>query len=99
MLTLVDSVLSGTYKPQVLFYGPKEGIVDLAPFGTDVPKDVQDSTLALKADVISGKVFPFTGPIKNQNGDIVVKDGEKPEEATLQAMDYLVQGVVGTLPQ
>lgn len=99
MLTLVDSVLSSTYKPSVLFYGPKEGIVDLAPFGTDVPKDVQDATLKLKADVIAGTVFPFTGPIKNQKGDIVVKDGEKPDETTLQAMDYLVDGVIGTLPQ
>src|SRR5258708_5004919 len=99
MLTLVDSVLGGTYQPQVLFYGPKEGIVDLAPFGTDVPKDVQDATLALKADVISGKVFPFTGPIKDQKGNVVVKDGEKPDESTLQSMNYLVDGVVGTLPQ
>ncbi len=42
MLTLVDQTLSGKYTPSVLFYGPKEGIVDLAPFGTGVPKDVQD---------------------------------------------------------
>ncbi len=57
------------------------------------------AALKLKADVISGKVFPFTGPIKNQKGDIVVKDGVKPDTTTLQSMDYLVDGVVGTLPQ
>ncbi len=57
------------------------------------------ATLKLKADVIAGTVFPFTGPIKNQKGEIVVKDGVKPDQATLQSMDYLVEGVVGTLAQ
>ncbi|MBI1278459.1 MAG: BMP family ABC transporter substrate-binding protein [Anaerolineaceae bacterium] len=99
MLMLTDQAINGKYTPSVLFYGPKEGIVDLAPFGTEVPQDVQDATLALKAQVISGEVFPFTGPVKNQNGDVVIADGEKPDEATLQSMDYLVEGVVGTLPQ
>ena len=99
MLMLTDQAINAKYTPSVLFYGPKEGIVDLAPFGTDVPQDVQDATLKLKADVIDGTVFPFTGPVKNQAGDLVIKDGEKPDEATLQSMDYLVEGVVGTLPQ
>lgn len=99
MLMLADQAINATYKPSVLFYGPKEGIVDLAPFGTDVPQDVQDATLKLKADVIDGTVFPFTGPVKNQNGDVVIADGEKPDEATLQSMDYLVEGVIGTMPQ
>lgn len=74
----------------------REGERLFASHPSGIPKDVQDSTL--KADVIAGTVFPFTGPIKNQKGDIVVKDGEKPNETTLQAMDYLIEGVVGTLP-
>ena len=60
-----DDHLEGTWKPTVLRYGPQEGIVDLAPFGPNVPQDVKDSINKLKADVISGKVFPFTGPIKD----------------------------------
>jgi basic membrane protein A and related proteins len=99
MITLTDEVLKGTFTPSVLRYGPKEGIVDLAPFGTDVPQDVQDMVLKVKADVIAGTIFPFEGPIKNQAGEIVVEDGVKPDTATLEVMDYLVEGIVGTIPQ
>jgi len=98
MLQLVDQALHKTYVPSVLRYGPKEGIVDLAPFGSSVPKDVQTSILQLKADVVSGKVFPFAGPVKGQDGSLVIKDGEKPDEATLEQMNYLVDGVIGTMP-
>jgi basic membrane protein A and related proteins len=99
MLQLTDEALNAKYKPSVLRYGPKEGVVDLAPFGTDVTKEVQDEITKLKLDVIAGTVFPFAGPIKNQAGEFVVKDGEKPDTATLEKMDYLVEGVIGTIPQ
>jgi basic membrane lipoprotein Med (substrate-binding protein (PBP1-ABC) superfamily) len=99
MIQLTDDALNGTYKPSVLRYGPKEGVVDLAPYGSDVPEDVQKMVTQTKLDVIDGKIFPFLGPIKNQAGEIVIKDGEKPDTATLEKMDYLVDGVVGTIPQ
>ncbi|MHB8628368.1 MAG: BMP family ABC transporter substrate-binding protein [Aggregatilineales bacterium] len=99
MIQMTDQILEGTWKPTVLRYGPQEGIVDLAPFGSSVPKDVQDSITKLKAQVIAGTVFPFTGPIKDQNGNVVIADGVKPDEATLETMNYLVAGVIGTMPQ
>ncbi len=98
LVQMTNQILEGSFKPTVLRYGPQEGIVDLAPFGVSVPKEAQDAINKLKADVISGKVFPFSGPVKNQKGDLVIKDGEKPDEATLEKMDYLVDGVIGTLP-
>jgi basic membrane lipoprotein Med (substrate-binding protein (PBP1-ABC) superfamily) len=98
MLQLVDEALHAKYKPSVLRYGPPDGVVDLAPFGTSVTKEAATEINALKADVIKGKVFPFLGPIKKQDGSIVIKDGEKPDTATLEKMDYLVEGVIGTIP-
>ncbi|MEP7287399.1 MAG: BMP family ABC transporter substrate-binding protein [Chloroflexota bacterium] len=99
MAKLTADAIAGTYKPEVLREGPKDGIVDLAPFGPSVPQDVQDIVNKAKADIIAGTLFPFTGPIKDQDGNIVIKDGEKPDTATLEQMDYLVEGVVGTIPK
>ena len=99
MIQLTSQILDGTFKPTVLRYGPQEGIVDLAPFGPSVPPDVVTQINKLKADVIAGTVYPFTGPVKDQSGAIVIKAGDKPDEATLETMNYLVAGVIGTLPQ
>lgn len=41
---------------------------------------------------------PFTGPVLDQDGKIKVKDGETPDYATIEQMDYLVKGVFGTIP-
>ncbi len=99
MIQMTSQILDGSFKPTVLRYGPAEGIVDLAAFGPSVPKDVQDMVTKLKADVIAGKVFPFTGPINDQSGKEVIAAGAKPDEATLETMNYLVNGVIGTMPQ
>jgi len=72
--------------------------VDLAPFGASVPKDVQDLVTQVKQDIISGKLMPFQGPIKNQDGKVVI-EGAQPDTITLEKMDYLVEGVVGTIPK
>ncbi len=76
----------------------KDGIVDLSPFGASVPKEVQDEVTKVKQDIIDGKIKPFQGPIKNQDGEIVIA-GEQPDTITLEKMDYLVEGVVGTIPE
>ena len=41
---------------------------------------------------------PFTGPIKDQSGAEKVPAGTTPTYVEIDSMDYLVEGVVGTLP-
>ena len=40
---------------------------------------------------------PFVGPVTNQDGDIVVEEGEQPTYAEIETMDYFVEGVVGQI--
>ena len=42
--------------------------------------------------------MPFQGPIKNQDGKVVI-EGAQPDTITLEKMDYLVEGVIGTIPK
>ncbi len=40
---------------------------------------------------------PFTGPVKDQDGKVVVKEGEQPTYAEVETMDYFVDGVIGKI--
>jgi basic membrane protein A len=75
----------------------KEGIVDIAPFGPMVPQAVQDQVLAKKKAIIGGKDDLFSGPIKDQNGAIMIAAGKTASDGELLGMKYFVQGVIGTL--
>ncbi|MCW2748334.1 MAG: basic rane lipoprotein, partial [Nocardioidaceae bacterium] len=71
----------------------------LAPFGPDV-------TAETKADIEKAQTFlgtpdgsPFVGPVLDQKGKVVVKDGVVPTYEEVDAMDYFVKGVIGKLAQ
>ena len=51
----VDRIKQGTFGGSVWVAGIKEGIIDIAPFGPMVPKEVQDQIMALRQDIIDGK--------------------------------------------
>jgi basic membrane protein A and related proteins len=95
---LAQQALDGKFKPELLRFGVKDGVVDLAPFGANVPKDVQDEVTKVKQEIIAGTFKPFQGPIKDQDGNVRI-EGQQPDTITLEQMDYLVEGVVGTIPK
>jgi basic membrane protein A len=94
---VVDQVRKGTWKTAATWIGMKEGIVDIAPFGPMVPQAVQDQVLAKKKAIIGGKDDLFSGPIKDQNGAIMIAAGKTASDGELLGMKYFVQGVIGTL--
>ena len=73
---VVGQVRAGTWKSAAAWIGMKEGIVDIAPFGPMVPKDVQEKVLAKKKEIIDGQDDVFSGPIKDQNGKIQIAAGK-----------------------
>lgn len=54
----VDRIKEGTFGGTVWRAGIKEGIIDIAPFGAMVPKDVQEQVLLLKKAIIAGYLQP-----------------------------------------
>lgn len=102
-VNIVKSVEDGSWKesPYAGQYrtGVAEGAVKLAPFGKSVPQEVQDEVMAIQETLLDGSFFPFTGPIYDQNGEVKIAEGVKPSVEELEATNYLIQGVVGTIPQ
>lgn len=88
------SKFSGKYR-----VGMKEGAVNLAPFGPSVPADVQKLVKDKQQEILDGKLVVFQGPVKDQSGAVKIADGVKPTIDQLESSDYLVEGVIGTIPK
>ena len=93
---LTSTVLDGTWTPIFLRCGISDGCMAIAPFGSEVPQEVQDLVLQTKADIEAGKIVVFAGPIKDQDGNIKVAEGETLTDDAMSAVDWFVEGVVGS---
>ena len=93
----VEKVRSGSWKSTSTWWGMKEGMVDLAPFGPMVPEDVRAKVMNKKAAIIDGSAKLFAGPIKDQKGNVQIPEGKVATDEQLLNMKYFVQGVTGTL--
>ncbi len=89
----VQAVLDGTWKSQSIWYGFKEKMLAMAPYGEAVPEALRQEADAIIAGTINGSYHAFTGPIKNQKGEIVLQDGARMSDDDLLKMNWYVEGV------
>jgi len=92
------AVLDGTWRSSDTWGGFDTGMVEMAPF-TNMPEDVAKLAAATVEKIKSGTLHPFQGPIKNQQGELVVKEGEVVSDEQLLRIDWYVEGVEGKLPK
>jgi len=93
-----EQVMDGSWKSEQYYGDMADGLVGLAPFGTSVDQATQDLIAQKQAAIVDGSFAPFTGPIKNQAGDVVIAEGQTASLDDLLSMDYFVDGVVGEIP-
>ncbi|RIX51715.1 BMP family ABC transporter substrate-binding protein [Paenibacillus nanensis] len=96
---VIQSVIDGTWESHQFYGGFKEGMVEIAPYGKNVPQDVKDAVDAKKAEIQAETFDVFTGPIYDQSGSEKVAAGAALPLEDILAMDYFVKGVKGTIPQ
>lgn len=95
----VQSVMDGTWTNEQYSGDMADGMVELAPFGNKVPDDVKALVEDAKAKIISGELNVFTGPIEDNKGTVQVAEGQELTLEEVLGMNWLVKGVVGTIPQ
>ena len=93
---IIESAQAGTYTPGYYWGSMADGVVDLAPIAADVDSGVKDQVLAAKEAIIAGDLHPFTGPLYDQAGNLVLADGETMDDGTMLGMGFFVQGVIGS---
>ena len=93
---IIEAVQAGTYTPGYYWGSMADGVVDLAPIAADVNSRVTDRVMAAKEAIISGDLHPFTGPIHDQAGNLILADGVVMDDGTMLGMSFFVDGVIGS---
>ncbi len=93
---LTSTVIDGTWKPIFLRSSMAEGAMAMAPFGPKVSQNVQDQVLQARHDVEAGDIVVFAGPIRGQEGNVVIAEGEVLTDDLMSSVDWFVQGVIGS---
>jgi len=94
-----QAVLDESWTSADTWGGIDTGMVEMAKFNEAIPADVANQAQEAADAIKAGTLHPFTGPIKNQEGTVVVKDGEVLDDGALLGMDWYVEGVLGQLPK
>ncbi len=93
----VGAAMDGTWKSHDTWGGLKSGMIKMAPFNPALPAAIADEVRARQADIESGKLLPFHGPILDQSGTQKVAAGAALSDDEINSMNWLVQGVQGTV--
>ncbi len=91
--------LEGTWTTGGVWWGHKEGAIDLVSIADDVPAEIKAKIDTIKAGLKDGSFHPWTGPIVDQSGKEVLAKGQKADDAFLGGVKFYVKGVEGKVPQ
>lgn len=95
-----QAVLDGKWKPESRWRGLGDGgFVKVTTHNPALPPEILAQMVDAEKAIIAGKLHPFAGPIKDQNGTQKVAAGSSLPDDALRGIDWLVEGVQGTLPR
>jgi simple sugar transport system substrate-binding protein len=89
-------VLDGSWTSANTWGGLADDFVRLESFARRVPASVRREIRNRGEDIAKGRLLPFSGPLKSNDGKQRVADGFLTDEA-LHRMDWLVEGIVGKI--
>lgn len=96
-LRAAKGVVDGNWKPEARWDGLAGGVVKMAPYNEQIPADVVAKLKQLEADIGSGKVHPYAGELKDQDGNVKVAGGAVLADADIRGMNWFVKGMIGKL--
>ncbi len=105
---VLRSILSGTMRIGAdaasaspirnYWWGMDSGLLDFFYARNIIPRDTQKLLEALKNAIVSNAFTPFSGPVYDREGMLRVEDGETATHDEIVSMDWMVEGVLGDLP-
>ena len=91
------AVTAGTWKPQPVWGGMKDGLVQLTALNPSLPAAVKAELALRQQALIEGRLKPFAAPLVDNAGRSRLAAGALDDDA-IAKMDWLVQGVGGSVP-
>jgi len=95
-LAELKAAMDGSWKSHFYYGSIKDGMIVLAPYGTSVSADAKAAIEKRKAEMVAGTFDPFTGPLTGQDGKVAVAQGKTLTVDEKYAMDWFVEGVIGS---
>ena len=90
--------LEGTWQTGAVWWGVKEGAIDMVSISDKVPAEIKTKVETVKAGLKDGSFSIWKGPILGQDGKEVVKNGESATDEFLSGVNFYVKGVEGKVP-
>ncbi len=90
--------LEGTWTTGGVWWGVKEGAIDLVSISDKVPADVKTKVEGVKSGLKDGSFVIWKGPIVGQDGKEVLAKDAVADDKFLGGINFYVKGVEGTIP-
>jgi basic membrane protein A len=95
----IEEVAHGTWNNTPVWWGMREGILELAPVANFIPVTIKKSVEEKKQHILNGDFDVFSGPIKDNMGSERVLAGKSMSDKEKLSFDWLVEGVDGEIPK
>jgi simple sugar transport system substrate-binding protein len=92
------SVLDGTWRPQPVWGGMKDGFVQLSALHADVGAEVRALVDERRKAIEAGRLRVFAAPLVDNEGHTRLAQGAL-DDAAISSMNWFVQGVAGSVPR
>lgn len=93
----VKAVMNDEFETHSYWEGLNDNIVALAPLTDLAPADASEKVKAAKESIKNGDLHVFAGPIKNQDGEVMVEEGQTLTDDEMLNMMWFVDGVIGSI--
>ena len=95
----VQAAINGEWETHQFWGGLESGVVKLADYSPQVPEDVRNMVADERERIVDTDWDVFCGPVKDQEGNVVVAEGECMSDEEMLNMSFFVEGVSGTIPE
>jgi simple sugar transport system substrate-binding protein len=95
---IAQRVLDGSWRAEPVWGGIASGMVDIAAVDPGLPEAVRSGVQSRRAAIVAGTLKPFAAPLRDNAGVVRLASGSL-DDAQIRAMDWFVEGVVGTVPK
>ena len=90
--------MDGTWSTGGVWWGVKEGAIDLVSVSDVVPAEVKTQVETIKAGLKDGSFTIWKGPIMGTDGKEVLAAGAVADDKFLGGINFYVKGVEGKIP-
>ncbi|WP_438466261.1 BMP family ABC transporter substrate-binding protein [Marinomonas sp. PE14-40] len=97
-LKTTQAVMNGTYKPQDFWGGFKDDMLNVSSINTNLPIEVRAKIDETYNAIRSGEFKPFTGPIKDNSGKLVIEANHTLTDKELSQVNWYVEGIKAKMP-